>query len=93
MKNVIRILLKEAIQACAPEQWTVTVRLMRIGRGMFERKVWGQTILDDFYNLEAGAPTEPVEHTVSYTVNPRFLNEEDIVDLFRAMKEDLSKVK
>jgi len=91
--DTLRILLKEALQACAPEQWNVTVRIMRLGRKMFERKVWGQTTLDDFCDLEAGAPLVDVEHVVSYSVNPRFLNQNDIAELFHVMRDDLLKVK
>ncbi len=94
--NTIRLLLKEALQIHAdnfgPVGWDITVRFMRLGRHKFERKTWIQKTLDDFYDLEVGEPLKPVKNTVSYTVNPRFVDEENIEDLLHELIHDLSKV-
>tara|TARA_R110000824_G_scaffold215810_1_gene402343 strand:- start:1086 stop:1376 length:291 start_codon:yes stop_codon:yes gene_type:complete len=94
--NITRLLLKEALQVHAdnygPVGWNITVRFMRLGKKKFERKTWIQTTLDEFYDLEAGDPLQPVRNTVSYTINPRFIDEENIQDLYHELLQDLSKV-
>ncbi len=98
--NTIRLLLKEALQTYADEiayrgstpAWNVTVRFMRLGRHKFERKIWRQTTLDEFYDLEAGDPLQPVMNTVSYTINPRYVDDENIEELYHELRQDLAKV-
>ena len=97
--NTIRLLLKKALQAhvtaWSPDATTgldVTVRFMRLGKKKFERKIWRQTTLDEFYDLEAGDPLQPVMNTVSYTINPRFVDEENIEELYQELLWDLEKV-
>tara|TARA_R110002020_G_scaffold229026_2_gene439791 strand:- start:28 stop:327 length:300 start_codon:yes stop_codon:yes gene_type:complete len=97
--NTIRLLLKEALQAHvtafspdAPTGWDITVRFMRLGRHKFERKIWRQTTLDEFYDLEVGEPLQTTRNTISYTVNPRFVDEENIEELYQELLRDLEKV-
>ena len=97
--NTIRLLLKKALQAhitaWSPDATTeldVTVRFMRLGKKKFERKIWRQTTLDEFYDLEAGDPLQPVMNTVSYTINPRYVNDENIEELYHELLWDLEKV-
>ena len=97
--NTIRLLLKEALQTYADEiayrgstpAWNVTVRFMRLGKMKFERKTWIQTTLDEFYDLEAGDPLQPVMNTVSYTINPRYVDDENIEELYHELLLDLEK--
>ena len=94
--NTIRLLLKKALQVHAdnygPIGWNITVRFMRLGKMKFERKTWIQTTLDEFYDLEAGDPLQPVMNTVSYTINPRFVDDENIEELYHELLLDLEKV-
>ena len=94
--NTIRLLLKEALQVHAdnygPIGWNITVRFMRLGKMKFERKTWIQTTLDEFYDLEAGDPLQPVMNTVSYTINPRYVDDENIEELYHELRQDLAKV-
>ena len=79
--NTIRLLLREALQAHAKEGWNVTVRFMRLGKVRFERKIWIQKTLDEFYDLEVGEPLQTALNTVSYTINPRYVDDENIEEL------------
>ena len=98
--NTIRLLLKEALQTYADEiayrgstpAWNVTVRFMRLGKKKFERKIWIQKTLDEFYDLEVGEPLQTALNTVSYTVNPRFVDDENIEELYHELLLDLEKV-
>ena len=90
--NTIRLLLREALQAHTKEGWNITVRFMRLGKKKFERKIWRQTTLDEFYDIESGDPLQPVMNTVSYTINPRFVDEENIEELYHELRQDLAKV-
>ena len=97
--NTIRLLLREALQAhvtaWSPDATTgldVTVRFMRLGKKKFERKIWRQTTLDDFYDLEVGEPLQTALNTISYTVNPRFVDDENIEELYQELLMDLEKV-
>ncbi len=90
--NTIRLLLREALQAHAKEEWNVTVRFMRLGKVRFERKIWIQKTLDEFYDLEVGEPLQTALNTVSYTVNPRFVDDENIEELYHELLLDLEKV-
>ena len=98
--NTIRLLLREALQAHADEiayrgstpAWNVTVRFMRLGKVRFERKIWIQKTLDEFYDLEVGEPLQTALNTISYSVNPRFGNDENIEELYHELRQDLAKV-
>ena len=94
--NTIRLLLKEALQVHAdnygPIGWNITVRFMRLGKKKFERKIWIQKTLDEFYDLEVGEPLQTALNTISYTVNPRFVNDENIEELYHELLLDLEKV-
>ena len=91
MKDAIRVLLQIVLQDAVPENVTVTVRLMRLGKEMFEKRLWYQSTLDDFYDMQIGTPLVSAKQTIAYTINPRYLNGEEMDELYIALLEDLKK--
>jgi len=98
--NAIRLLLCRVLQDIvdaisyredAP-RWTIQVRAMRLGRKRWERKVYRQTTLGDYFDLEIGEPEEPVVNTLSYTVNPRYLTDEYVTQIYEEILEDMTQV-
>ena len=98
--NTVRLLLSKVLQdivdAIAHNEdtprWVIQVRAMRLGQKRWERKVYRQTTLGDYYDLEIGEPEEPVVNTLSYTVNPRYLTDEYVTQIYEEILEDMTQV-
>ena len=95
--NTIRLLLTRVFQDIVDAisyredtpRWSIQVRAMRLGQKRWERKVYRQTTLGDYYDLEIGEPEEPVVNTLSYTVNPRYLTDEYVTQIYEEILEDM----
>lgn len=98
--NPIRLLLTRVFQDIVDAisyredtpRWSIQVRAMRLGQKRWERKVYRQTTLGDYYDLEIGEPEEPVVNTLSYTVNPRYLTDEYVTQIYEEILEDMTQV-
>lgn len=98
--SAIRILLAKVLQDIVDaishnensQRWVVEVRTMRLGQKRWERKEYTQTTLSDYFDLEVGEPENQADKYLYYTVNPRYLTDEYVTQIYEEILEDMTKV-
>lgn len=90
MTEITRILMRTALQDLVDPRYVVTVKFMKgLGEKSFERRVWRQTTLSEYMELEVGEPQVIPGGTISYTVNVFHIVPDKIASVYQDLSDDL----